>query len=446
MLNPVERAVVPSPVIQAESQTFRQVPPQGSDESEDWDIPFDWEAPEELEESEEIAVEQPSSFTVSNLPAPVAPQRTTTILQTAAEKTTTIVERVGVATSATHASVPEDKTEASLRLHPTTRPVFRPDEAPLAFALKLTMQEATEGPSAVADSKPVLAPQPVEGPKAARPVVTLETIAVSASRPDPVTKGSDLLDVSIAIEASIADENREPSNSRQSDDRPDERSEPKPSTRIEPTAKNAAIRHPKTPVAVSASAAIPVVHPTPGHSPSALAAHSSFAQVTPSVAAAAVLDVEPKTEIRATGLAREIAVRISAPDAVPVDLQVKERDGAVHVAVHTADAGLQASLRQDLNTLVDRLEHKGFRAEAVMTEQPLAPTRTQGPPTLDPTSAFRTEATAESSGPSKDHASDTPHDNGSAGHHQESGPRQQRRQHSSQNQQRKWTQTMEDQE
>ena len=61
---------------------------------------------------------------------------------------------------------------------------------------------------------------------------------------------------------------------------------------------------------------------------------------------------------------REIAVRVSAPQSPAVDVQLTERAGQVHVAVRTGDGNLQASLRQDLASLVNSLERSGFRAEA----------------------------------------------------------------------------------
>jgi hypothetical protein len=60
-----------------------------------------------------------------------------------------------------------------------------------------------------------------------------------------------------------------------------------------------------------------------------------------------------------------ISMRIATPGASTVDLQLAERDGQVHVAVRTPDSALGASLRQDLNTLVDALERSGFHAEAI---------------------------------------------------------------------------------
>jgi hypothetical protein len=75
---------------------------------------------------------------------------------------------------------------------------------------------------------------------------------------------------------------------------------------------------------------------------------------------------QPAAPIEKPPLAQEIAVRIARPEAPPVDVQLTERAGQVHVAVRTPDPALQASLRQDLNTLVNSLERTGFRAETLV--------------------------------------------------------------------------------
>jgi hypothetical protein len=64
----------------------------------------------------------------------------------------------------------------------------------------------------------------------------------------------------------------------------------------------------------------------------------------------------------------ELAMRVAAPDSQPVDVRVSHRGGEVHVAVRTADAGLQASLRSDLGSLVEKLEQSGFRTETAIPE------------------------------------------------------------------------------
>jgi hypothetical protein len=79
--------------------------------------------------------------------------------------------------------------------------------------------------------------------------------------------------------------------------------------------------------------------------------------------------------------AREIALRVAAPDAAPVDIHVSQRGGQVHVAVRTPDAALGSSLRQDLGTLVSSLDRAGYRAEVFtpssLTAHSVAEFRTQ---------------------------------------------------------------------
>ncbi len=61
---------------------------------------------------------------------------------------------------------------------------------------------------------------------------------------------------------------------------------------------------------------------------------------------------------------KEIALRLGRPADAAVDLQVRERDGRVHVAVRTADEALAGHLREHLDHLVERLGQQGYRAEA----------------------------------------------------------------------------------
>jgi hypothetical protein len=62
--------------------------------------------------------------------------------------------------------------------------------------------------------------------------------------------------------------------------------------------------------------------------------------------------------------AREVTLRLTPAQSDPVDVRVLERGGRVEVSVRTPDAELTSSLRRDLGELVEKLEHKGFRAEA----------------------------------------------------------------------------------
>ncbi|MEQ1886156.1 MAG: flagellar hook-length control protein FliK [Bryobacteraceae bacterium] len=61
----------------------------------------------------------------------------------------------------------------------------------------------------------------------------------------------------------------------------------------------------------------------------------------------------------------EIAVRVTRPDAHPVDVQIRQRAGEIHVAVRTPDGGLQKSLRDGLPDLVDSLDRAGFQAQSL---------------------------------------------------------------------------------
>lgn len=61
----------------------------------------------------------------------------------------------------------------------------------------------------------------------------------------------------------------------------------------------------------------------------------------------------------------EIAVRVIRPDAHPVDVQVRQRAGEIHVAVRTPDVDLQRSLRDGLPELVHSLDRAGFHTDTL---------------------------------------------------------------------------------
>jgi len=63
-----------------------------------------------------------------------------------------------------------------------------------------------------------------------------------------------------------------------------------------------------------------------------------------------------------------LTLRVAPPDAVPVDVHVRQRSGEVHVAVRTADPNLQISLRRELPDLVNSLDRAGFQAETFAPE------------------------------------------------------------------------------
>ncbi|MEN6600887.1 MAG: hypothetical protein ABFD86_00620 [Bryobacteraceae bacterium] len=67
--------------------------------------------------------------------------------------------------------------------------------------------------------------------------------------------------------------------------------------------------------------------------------------------------------------ARDIVVQIPADNSNKVEVQVAERGGEVRVAVRTADAALNQSLRTELGSLVARLETAGYRADSITSPE-----------------------------------------------------------------------------
>jgi hypothetical protein len=112
-----------------------------------------------------------------------------------------------------------------------------------------------------------------------------------------------------------------------------------------------------------------------------------------------------------------LAVRIAPGQSPAVDIHLIERGGQVHVAVRTADVGLQVSLRQDLGTLVDSLERSGFRAESFAPRE--------GPPQLAPGTTMNSQDSRKQSG---SNGGSNPGDTSqnSAGGQQQQRPRDQR--------------------
>lgn len=160
------------------------------------------------------------------------------------------------------------------------------------------------------------------------------------------------------------------------------------------------------------------------------------------------LGVESKEAAQPRAVAaHEIAVRISGPDASPVDVRVKERGGEVHVAVRTPDGALQTLLRQDLGSLVDRLEQTGLHAKALVPGEPQALVpgerglRVEAGAGVDLSSVFRAQAADATGGPSGD-----PRErDGSGAHDSGPGARQQNPQRRQQQPQR-WAGLPQDEE
>lgn len=69
---------------------------------------------------------------------------------------------------------------------------------------------------------------------------------------------------------------------------------------------------------------------------------------------------KPEPAPLARPLASQLSVRLSGPEASPVDLKLTERNGEIQVAVRTANADMQTALRGDLTSLVDSLKTNGF--------------------------------------------------------------------------------------
>lgn len=89
------------------------------------------------------------------------------------------------------------------------------------------------------------------------------------------------------------------------------------------------------------------------------------AEAAPQPLAEALRASEPAQPAAAPSAApaQEIVLRVARPESSPVDVQLTQRAGEVHVAVRTADPVLQTSLRQDLPSLVNSLERAGYHAE-----------------------------------------------------------------------------------
>lgn len=75
---------------------------------------------------------------------------------------------------------------------------------------------------------------------------------------------------------------------------------------------------------------------------------------------------------------RDISLRLRAAET-SVDVQFVERQGQVHVSVHTPDGELATALRQDLGSLVDHLQHTGYQAETWTPASPAAGAGTAEP-------------------------------------------------------------------
>lgn len=351
---------------------------------DDWDVPLDWTAPEEGAWEEE---EVPSPETVLHdlQPGPVAfappasvsipvskpvpepgPALQADVLKSAA---------AGAMAKPVEQGVPVVTERAKLVASmPGPEPA-----APLAFAMRLSSTADASGAKiSDKDAAPSLSAE-VRQSEASRPaaeipqsvqrelpaeVVGTESLAESgpvvmkAEKTEAAPSASSERTLQRVAATEVPNEKSGGKNDSESEDR-------KPSASPIGRVKASKIAPARTEFPVQQSAAVVpagVVRQSPPASQRPLEIATPAAEGTTQPVA------EPTIAPPRTGTSHEIAVRVSGPDAAPVDLQVRERGGTVHVAVRTADGALQTALRQDVGALMDRLEQSGLRTEAVVTQ------------------------------------------------------------------------------
>ena len=344
---------------------------------------------------------------------------------------------------------PTSALPAKLAAYPTPRPV--PEQAsPLAFALRLTAHEETsEGSTPPATpAVPTATETPTSTPLTSQPPIQEANLPAGeekrpsattlTARPESQDGAVDPVGFSAGETSTGSEADPEQPESKPQQEIPSKSErEPAPKS-TSPRVESAPVPPPSPSAAGPSTIQVSAPHSLP-QKPSSPAATS-----TPETAPQAqAKEAAPGPEAR-TGSTHEIAVRISAPDAVPVDLHIAERGGEVRVAVRTADAELQASLRQDLGTLVDRLEHSGFHAETLVLHDASPSTRIENTQSFDLSSTFRAHAITDTAGAAANR--DGSHDSDSSSRQQnqpDSGARQQqqqRRQSSAQHS--KWMEAM----
>ncbi len=329
-------------------------------------------------------------------------------------------------------AVPRDVVTAPTRAVPST-PRPEPEAAPIPAVKPVAMV----ADRAEASADPLV---PVERPTRLR---------VVATHPEetPQEEGERVLSPRAAPEVSAEVTEQEPAEAVEAELTTDlaEPVEPvKPMPRLERSEAAELVRpveHVRLP---SATPEVAVVSPA---RPVEVRERFVSPEVSPAPATQTV--EEPKAAARPSAT-HEIAVRVSAPDSAPVDLHVKQRGSAVHVAVRTANEGLQASLRHDLGNLVDRLQESGFHPEKVVTQElPVARVRQESLQTFDLTGSIRTHG-VEQQGTNFEQSDNRRHGDSSPSSgdsHRENGARQQQQQQRRQNpsQYLKWKDAMEDQ-
>lgn len=251
--------------------------------------------------------------------------------------------------------------------------------APLAFGLRVTSAKDPAPPSTGAPSQPAVSPeQPGVAPAAPAPAAEAASVDPQAAAVTPAAA----LALKPAAGSNPAAESASGAESPNTD----------PKTRAaqrEDEPNHDAATHAEAVQAVAAAstgafsnggsnfggdsarqmpAEIAGAPETPAigktQNPAAASATDALRAAAPSAPAAPALSTTPL---------KEIAVRIATPQSPAVDVHFAERAGQLHVAVRTADGGLQSSLRQDLGTLVNSLERSGYRAETFTTRVEGAP-------------------------------------------------------------------------
>ncbi|MEO5922879.1 MAG: hypothetical protein ABIR70_03535 [Bryobacteraceae bacterium] len=411
---------------------------------DDWDVPLDWVAPEELDEPEyadvdpmplSAAIDVPAAVPAQTLPIP-SPVPGVELGPTLEAALGDVHERAKVATSS---SLPIAAAKPNLSTVVMRGPEAVPAKVPLAFGLKLTEKEP-QAPPAVAE--------PAKAVPAARPELQAETGAPPSklnvdNPPKVAVKGHE---VATPVTGNLADGSEESGDASGNPSSKNEQlaaknPEPKVSPQRESLPKFT-LPHNHPPAAIPSTQMVAATSVT---SSEVILTKPSLAETPVTNGNPQIIEIQPRAEVRAIP-AREIAVRISAPDAAPVDLHVKERGGEVHVAVRTADTELQTSLRQDLGTLVERLDHSGFRAETIVTQAVVPRTRGESSPSLDLSSTFRAAVPTEPHSPSNDNQPDSSKDRDPAAGYQnpDSSGRQQQQRRQNSSRQFKWMQAMEE--
>ncbi len=223
----------------------------------------------------------------------------------------------------------------SIEIPPTAK---QAPAAPLAFALRLT----------VAEDVPA---------RPARTEAPIKTKPIEAAKLTPEVKSEDVPQPTVTVASGTDDADEKEQTFK--DLAFDEKSRPEKTAHSEPRI---------------AAAPLPEPQPGPAAAPAPQRESVKLAPTLPLDTQPRATDVAPVLQApvlqaeeapKPTQAAHEIAVRVSAPDASPVDLHVTQRGTEVRVAVRTADEQMQSSLRQDLSKLVDRLEQTGFHAESL---------------------------------------------------------------------------------